>query len=122
MKTKNLRYIAFVLLLVNLLSTTPVFASEACPHPEPTIQALQDCVTHASAMGHIDNQGVANSLLAKLTSAQTALAREQPAVAVAKLTAFMHEVEAQAGKHIDAEHAAHMLMHAQAVINGLSHN
>ena len=121
MKTKNLLYIPFVLVIVSLLSVTPVFASEPCPHPEPTISALHDCVAHATEMGHIDNQGVAHSLLAKLDSAQAALDRNQPQVAVDKLTAFIHEVEAQAGKHIDAAHAAHMIMHAQAVIDNLRH-
>lgn len=120
MKTKKLFYITFVLVVVSLLSVTPVLASEACPHPEHTIQALRACVTDAAAMGHIDNQGVANSLLAKLDSAQAALDRAQPQVAVTKLTAFIHEVEAQAGKHIDAEHANHMVMHAQEVIAVLS--
>lgn len=121
MKTKKSLYILFVLVVVSLLSVTPVLASEACPHPEPTIQALHACVTDAIAMGHIDNRGVANSLLAKLDSAQAALDRGQTQVAAANLHAFIQEVKAQTGKHIAAEHAEHMVMHAQAVIDNLSH-
>jgi len=122
MKKQNLLYVTCVLVVVSLLSVTPVFASdgEQCPHPEHTIQALRDCVVHAAEMGHIDNQGVANSLLAKLDAAQAAFDRGQTQVAVATLEAFIHEVEAQAGKHIDPEHADHMVMHAWHVIHGLS--
>lgn len=121
MKKQNLLYITFVLVIVSLLSVTPVFASddEQCPHPEYTIRALRACVAHAVEMGHIDNQGVAKSLLAKLDAAQAAYDRGQLQVAVATLTAFIHEVEAQAGNHIDAMHADHMVMHAQHVIHAL---
>ena len=123
MKTKNLLYVTFVLVVVSLLSVTPVLASngEECLHAEHTIQSLRHCVAHAAEMGHIDNQGVANSLLAKLNGAQAALGRGQIHVAVAKLEAFIHEVKAQVGKHIDAVHADHMITHAQEVIHALSH-
>ena len=91
-----------------------------CPHPmDATVAALHDCVQHAADMGMIDNPGVAHSLLSKVEAAQAALDRGQPAVAVNKLRAFIHEVQAQAGKHIDAEHADHMVMHAQMVIDAL---
>ena len=121
MKTKNLRYVTFVLVVVSLLSVTPVVASDGdeCPHHEATVPSLRACVVHAAEMGYIDNQGVANSLLTKLDAAQAALDRGQNHVAVAKLKAFIHAVEAQAGKHIDAHHAAHMVMHANEVINAL---
>lgn len=122
MKIKNLLYVTFILAVVTLLSVTPALASDGmeCPHPGPTLSALQACVTHAAEMGHIDNQGIAKSLLAKLTAAQSALNRGQADVAVSELEAFIHEVEAQAGKHIDAMHADHMRMHAQEVIQALS--
>lgn len=108
---------------MSLLFVTPVLASdgEACPHPEPTVQALRACVVHAVEMGHIDNRGVANNLLAKLDAAQAALDRGQKPVAVAQLTAFLHAVEAQIGKHIDTQHATHMIMHATEVIRALNH-
>ena len=122
MRTRNLLYVMFVL-IISLLSVTPALASnsEECLHVEHTIQSLRDCVAHATEMEHIYNQGVANSLLAKLDGAQAASNQGHSRVALAKLEAFIHEVEAQAGKHIDAMHAEHMMMHAQEVIHALSY-
>lgn len=109
-----------MLAVATLLFTTPVLASDEhdCMH-EPTIQSLRDCVSHAAHAGHITNQGVAKSLFAKLDAAQSALGRGQTGVAINNLKAFVQAVEAQAGKHIAAEHAAHMAMHAQHVIDAL---
>ena len=122
MKTKSLCYVTFVLVVLSLLSVAPVRASDGdvCPHHEATVSSLRACVVHAVEMGHIDNRGVANSLLAKLDAAQAALDRGQKRVAVAQLKAFLHAVEAQAGKHIDAQHATHMIMHATEVISFLN--
>jgi len=95
-------------------------AQDVCPgNMAPTIAALQDCVTHALSIGHIDNAGIANSLLSILDGAERAQDRNQTAVAVALLNAFIHEVEAQAGKHIDDAHAHHMVEHAGEVIAAL---
>jgi len=93
-------------------------AGDECPLV-PTITSLIACVQHAAETGDIDNQGVANSLLVKLDAAQAAFERGQSSVAIHQLEAFIHEVQAQAGKHIDATHAEHMIMHAQAVIDAL---
>src|SRR5712691_67959 len=79
----------------------------------PTIASLTTCVEHAASQGLITSQGVANSLLAKLNAAQAGLDRGQTSVAINDLQAFIHEVQAQAGKHIDAMRAQHMVMHAQ---------
>jgi hypothetical protein len=70
-------------------------------------------------MGHITNKGVANSLPVKLDAAQAALDRGQPGVAVNLLRAFTNEVNAQAGKHIVADHAVHLVEHVQMVITAL---
>ena len=85
-----------------------------------TIASLRTSVQHAADEGHIDNQGFTRRLIAKLDAAQAALDREQAAVAVNVLEAFIRELDAQAGKHIGAEHAAHLQMHAQDVIAALS--
>jgi hypothetical protein len=85
----------------------------------PTIASLTTCVEHAASQGIIDNQGVTKSLLAKLGAAQAAFDRGQTSVAINDLQAFIHEVQAQAGKHIVQEHAQHMVMHAQLVIQAL---
>ena len=87
----------------------------------PTIASLTTCVEHAAQQGFIDNQGVTNSLLAKLDAARAALDRGQTSVAINDLQAFIYEVKAQAGKHIDALHAQHMVLHAQLVIQALMH-
>lgn len=49
----------------------------------------------------------------------TALDRGQTSVAVRKLESFVRKVDAQTGKHIAAEHAAHLRMQAEAVIAAL---
>ena len=103
-----------------LFSSQPAQAQEACPgNMAPTIAALKDCVTHAVSIGHIDNAGIANSLLSKLDAAQSAQDRSQVSAAIALLHAFIHEVEAQAGQHIDETHANHMVEHASEVIAAL---
>ena len=50
---------------------TPRAVAEPCAH-EPTIASLYHCVHHAAMMGHIDNQGVVRSLLAKVSAAGAA--------------------------------------------------
>ena len=104
-----------------LLLAAPTFAAEdhTCDHNGTTIASLHHCVMHASEMGHITNKGVANSLLAKLDAAQASLDRGNTSAAVNQLNAFINEVNAQAGKKIDAEHAGHLKMHAEHVIAAL---
>jgi predicted negative regulator of RcsB-dependent stress response len=106
----------------NLLTsgTARAQATDDCVHA-PTIDSLEACVEHAASQGFITSKGVTNSLLAKLDTAQAALDRGQTAVAVNKLEAFIHEVQAQSGKHIDPMHAQHLVMHAQIVIQALQH-
>ena len=100
-------------------SAMPVMAQEMdCPMV-PTVHSLQDCVEHATEMGAIDNAGVARSLLVKLHSAENALARDSRDAywtTINILGAFIGEVHAQAGEHIDEHHAEHMVMHAQMII------
>ncbi len=84
-----------------------------------TIASLVTCVEQCAHQGFINNQGVANSLLAKLDAAQAAQDSGQIKTAINLLGAFIHEVQAQAGKHIDQAHAQHMVMHAQRVIEKL---
>ncbi len=104
----------------NLLTpgTARAQTSDECVHM-PTISSLRTCVQHAADEGFIDNQGITNSLLAKLDAAQAGLDHGQTGAAINLLGAFIHEVQAQAGKHIDPMHAQHMVMHAQSVIQAL---
>lgn len=113
--------LAIVAMLAVVGVRSPVASAQgsaSCPD-EATIASLQACVQHAAQAGLIDNQGVVQSLLVKLNAAQAAADRGQPGVAAHAVQAFSYEVLAQRGKHIDAEHADHMLTHAQLVMQAL---
>lgn len=106
-----------VLSVLGSVLAGPVYAEpmdELCD--EPTVSALHHCVHHMAAQGLIDSPGVANSLLMKLEAAAAALDRGQVGVAVNQLEAFSYEVKAQAGRHIDTIHAAHLQDHARRVL------
>jgi hypothetical protein len=113
----------FALVFVLLLSLVLPAAAEAQDIPDcpmtPTIGALTDCVQHAVQMRHITNAGIARSLLAELHAAQSALDRGQPRVAIVLLEVFVHEVNHASGRFIDPEHAAHLVQHAELVIQAL---
>lgn len=117
-----MRFLLVTLALFALALAAPVparaQAMDECPHA-PTIASLRTCVQHAADHGHIDNRGIAISLIAKLDAAQAALDRGQADVAIKGLEAFVRELDAQTGKHIVAEHAAHLRMHAKDVIAAL---
>lgn len=101
----------------------PVLAQghgHTCTHNGATIDDLQACFQHALHMGHIDNQGVARSLFAKLDAAAAALGDGQTDTAVNMLYALVNSIEAQSGKHIDEQHASHMVGHTQRVIDAIS--
>jgi len=116
---KQLLFLTLVAVLS--LLAVPAFAADdmTCEHNGTTIESLHHCVMHAYDMGHIDNKGVANSLMAKLDAAQAALDRGQAGAAINLLNAFVNEVNAQAGKHIAADHAGMLMNHAQQVITAL---
>ena len=115
-----IRLSLMLVLIATLLSTSAVSAQAAPVCPMTTmIAALSDCVRHAAELGHITRPGIARSLLAELRAAQVALDRGQPRIAIALLDAFIKEVRVLSGKGIDAEHAAHMIEHAQLVIQAL---
>ena len=117
MKIRYALPVAVILAVLSLMLATPAFAADGhgCAH-DPTVQSLRNCVIHAAGAGHIDNQGITNSLLAKLDAAQAALDRGQTKTAVNNLNAFVRAVEAQDGKHIVSPHATHLAMHANQVI------
>ncbi|WP_235714680.1 right-handed parallel beta-helix repeat-containing protein [Neobacillus dielmonensis] len=66
------------------------------------IISLQELVTYFDQDGKIDNDGIANSLQMKLKDHN--------------LTSFIHEIEAQSGKHIDQDTAEILLQEAYALI------
>ena len=119
-----MKRIVWTLLVALLVFSFAVPASaqdtdHSCPHGDATISDLRACLEHAVMMGHVDNQGVARSLFAKIDAAQAAFDRGQRDVAANVLAALINEIEAQSGVHMDAEHAAHMITHTQRVIAAL---
>lgn len=110
-------WVLFAVFVLSLVVAAPALAMDGhdCSGDMTTISSLPHCVDHALAMGHIDNAGVAASLQAKLDAAQAALDRGQTGVAINILDAFILEVSAQSGKHIDADHATHLIHHAEMV-------
>lgn len=114
-------FITLTIVSLSLLIVTPVLAqmADTCTH-DPSVASLRDCVAHARHMGAIANDGVSQGLLAKLDAAQAALDRGNETAAINILQAFIRDVRAQAGKGVVAEHAQHMVQHAQDVIAALS--
>jgi hypothetical protein len=84
-----------------------------------TIRSTRADAQRMRQLGWIGSNGILNSLLAKLDAAQRALDRGQTQTAINQLHAFIHEVEAQAGKQITAEGAAHLVHDAEWIIAGL---
>ena len=118
---RRIRYffLALVWLALSLSFVSRAHASDGMQCDLDTVESLYHCVHHAAEMGHISNVGVAKSLLAKVAAADDALARQRTYAAVRILEAFVNEVEAQAGVHIDLMHAEHMVMHAEMIIDVL---
>ncbi len=116
-----MKTILSTILMALLLCGGNALASDmACPDPmEPTIESLHHCVMHAAQEGHIDNAGIARSLEVRLLVAMAAEERGKIKVSAMLLRAFIHEVRAQAGKHVNAEHAEHMIHHAEIVLEAL---
>ena len=114
-----LRFCVLIAVLIVMLPVSAQSSSHECAHSGTNIGELQLCVNHAAQKGHIDSAGTLRALLAKLDAADRAYDRGQARVAVNNLQAFIYLVEAQSGKHIDPNHASHMINHAQLVIDNI---
>lgn len=117
---KRLR-IVLLLAVSTLIAVAPIQAQtqDTCPH-EATIAALHECVLHMEEHGFITNAGIARALHAKLDAAEAALDRNQAGVAINILEAVIHQLGAERGKHIVAEHADHLRVHTEMVIDALT--
>ncbi|MFC1569055.1 hypothetical protein ACFL4L_02365 [bacterium] len=71
--------------------------------PDEVLSNLIEYINTQSDEGNIDNSGVANSLIAKLETAQKQFKDEKPKQAVNALNAFLNELEAQQSRHISEE-------------------
>jgi hypothetical protein len=81
-----------------------------------TADSIKQDVTQFLAAGLIKDAGLANSLLAKLNAAADARSRGQCGTAANQYDAFIHALQAQAGKGVDANAAAIMTADAQYLI------
>lgn len=98
--------------------------------PVPTTPAeLSTVVGQLQAAGCIDNSGIANALIAKLSAAQSTITAGDIKTATNILTAFIQQVSAQSGKHIltsctvagvTINPAAVLIADAQSLIDGLT--
>jgi 5'-nucleotidase len=70
---------------------------------EATLEGVITDLTAAYEAGMFPNKGSFNSLLVKLTAVQAAIARGDVNAAYGSLNAFMNEVSAQSGKHLDPD-------------------
>jgi hypothetical protein len=79
---------------------------------DPVIVGVQLDVTYASlctlTRQHVKNHGVADALCAKLAAAEAAEARGDEEAKRGSLGAYVSQLEAQAGKALTAEAAAHL--------------
>jgi hypothetical protein len=89
---------------------------------------ISNVVGQLLAAGCIDNAGIANALTAKLTAAQNAIGAGNNKEAINILRAFIHQVQAQSGKHIVAsctmagvtfDPAAVLIVDARSIIDAL---
>lgn len=71
----------------------------------------------AVKQGWIDNRGIANSLDAKLNAAQVSLADNDTITAQNQLNALLHEIDAQAGKHLTSEAVSLLKFNTQFLIS-----
>ncbi len=77
-------------------------------------------IQNAAALGLIDNQGITQSLTAKVEAAQSAASRGQFDAARNILSAFESEISAQSGKHISVVVSEILLQDTAAVASGLT--
>jgi hypothetical protein len=102
------------------LLTVPVHAQMMCQHEEDTFDGLRACISHALEVGHIENAGIAQSLLAKVDTAESLHDSGHTGAAISTLYALESEVEALPDRLIRPEHRAHLVAHVERVIASLS--
>lgn len=84
-----------------------------------SVTGLIDTIDEGVENGLIDNRGIARSLIAKLEACQKKIGTGQNETAVNILHAFIDHVQAQRGKHIDANFADELIEQANSFIKDL---
>jgi hypothetical protein len=93
------------------------------PSPFVSLGFLDTIISYkhqAFSLGWIDNQGIVNSLDAKLDNAKKHLEKGKTTPAINVLQAFVNEVEAQKDKHVTSEAYALLKYNAEYLIAKLS--
>ncbi|MEM5872198.1 MAG: hypothetical protein QW051_04985 [Candidatus Aenigmatarchaeota archaeon] len=86
---------------------------------KPTISELIELKHQLYELGSIDNYGIVKSLDAKLNAAKLALEHSENDTAKKILKAFINEVLAQSGKHINSEAASKLVTYGEAILTSL---
>ena len=81
--------------------------------------SLEELIERLYQLGEIDDQGIRNSLLSKARNAQKSVQKGNVEAARHQLTAFIHEVMAQSGKHISTRAAQLLLADVNFVLDQL---
>jgi parallel beta-helix repeat protein len=87
-------------------------------HMGTRVEAVQDLITKVDDFRL--QAGIENSLIAKLTTAQSQIERMKYTPAIQVLEAFIHQVEAQRGKAISTAQADDLIVTAQRIVSSLS--
>lgn len=82
-----------------------------------SLRSLLTEIDETYSLGWITNRGIQNSFTAKLRTALNALERGNIATATNVLGAFIHEVEAQAGKHLSPQAVVLLKVNTQYLID-----
>ncbi|MEK7448293.1 MAG: hypothetical protein AAB019_02295 [Planctomycetota bacterium] len=85
----------------------------------PTIKNISELITQYYQEGKIKNEGIYNSLLAKIKEAQKFLSEGDISTTINKLNALIEEIKAQMGKGIDEASAQELIRRIQLLINTL---
>ena len=89
------------------------------PLPEVTIDTLIAQVEDFYEQGEIDEAGIRDSLIDKLTAAKAQIEKGKTATAKNILGALINHLEAQSGKHISTMAAGILIQNAQFLIDNL---
>jgi hypothetical protein len=97
------------------IEQTCMMSSYSIINPTSILECLGEIVEQLFEDGFIDNEGIMNSLQQKLENAKKALENGNEHTAQNILEAFINELEAQGGKHIELESAEELIKKAQGL-------
>jgi hypothetical protein len=87
---------------------------------EVTIEDLIAYINEAYKTGSVNNKGIANSLISKLETARAQLDKGKSKQAINALEAFLNELEAQRGKHVNIDAYEYLRENVMSIIEQIS--